>query len=877
MKESRFRQMWVVAVLAVMVIAGATMVITSGHSGPELKPVMASSAVTNALAENVTTQMNFSFARLAYTNQPPEFLYSASAGYSSESFTQQTGEWLVNNSGYQIMNFNSTSTSVALATFAVGNYLGSNVSYFYNDQRVAFNGSSTSYIYVGETALTGAPVADNVLKASAGAAQNNVYLAITYYTAKAVYNVTAYYYASSDAGAYQNQTSVQLTAQLSPLVFYDFTLNFVPSTGLQVSVENADGSLVNQTTITTATLTKNISKITDLQYGLTGTGAAVTDYGYIVDHNVYSTPASAVMAGALAPNAGINAAFTQLDPGVANASQTYSMNQSLYGNVNASEQAFANVTVSGSNSSIDSQSINTTLLTTSSSTAASAGNTITDIRAANETVTDSGSGTFVITTYNASSVQTQISYFLQGYVAAKTGYLSDEITIISYLITDISFDYAFSSSTMTSMQNYIDSMIPGMLQSNGLGLVNTTSGAIMAGYAAGSFYDFLTGSAVAAIVGTNGIENPATGVWYSDVALAGFPTGSYIASPASTAASIVVPGNVPFYGFAADGYPIMGAGWNPFSGLSSAGKAVENFFHSASNTIGNAISIPKSTIDNAVIKPVASTITSFPTALSTFRTDLSNTVSKAFPIIGGTIGNVAKAVSGIVSSLPSGGQKTLGTIDSGLQSVKSGVVGAVLTGTNNVRSAIYNIGTDIRNGLNSTGQALTTLKKQISMDPVHLIRNTVGSFVNDSKAVISPIFTSAKNLAGTVAAGIKGTDTSILNGLNAAGAAVSSVLASGKNMLDSVGTRVTKSVTGAVNVVKTAAGNIGQSIMSAPGKISNFFGNSIHTIVSWFGKAGYVLEIVGITIVVVAVIAVVLYVMVFADPEEKLIAGARKV
>ena len=881
MKESRFSsKLWVIAILTIMVIAGITVAYTSGHSGPELKPVMASNIVSSALAENVTSQMNFSFARLAYTNQPPEFMFSGTAGYGTETFTQQTGEWLVNNSGYQIMNFNSSSSSTALATFNVGNSLGSNVSYFYNDQRVAFNGSSTSYIFIGESALTAAPAASDGLASAVTAASENVYLAVTYYTAKSVYNVTAYYYENTTGGNskyYMNQTSKQLTGTLQPLVFYDLAYNIVPATGLQISIENANGSLVNQTTITTSDLQKNISKIADLQYGVTGTGAIITDYGYIVDHNVYSTPASVVMAGAMAPSTGIQASFGELDPGVANASKAYAMNQSIYGNVNSSEQSFLNVTTSGSNSSINAQSINTTLLTNNSSTEATAANAITDIRAANETVTASGSGTFVVTTFSASSIQTQISNFLQDYVAAKTGYLSGQITIISYLITNIAFDYAFSNATMTAMENYLDSMVPGMLSSSGLALVNTTTGGIMAGYAAGSFYDFMTGSAVMPIMGTNGIENPVTGVWYSDLALAGFPAGSYIANPASTAASIMVPGNVQFYGFTASGYPIMGAGWNPFAGLSAAGKAVSSFFHSASSTIGNAINKVTNTADNAVIKPVSSTVISFPKALTTFRSDLSTAVSKGFPIIGGTIGNVATAVSGVLSSLPSGGMKTLGTINSGLQSVKSGVVGAVLTGTKNVKTAVYNLGTDIRNGLaNTAGTVAKTLKKDISADPVHVIQSTVGTLVNDSKAVISPIFTSVKNIGGTVAAGITGALTSIVNGLKAKGASLNSVLSIGKNILDSVGTKVTKSVTGAVNVVQTAAGSIGQSVMMGNGKISNFFANSIHTIVSWFGKAGYVLEIVGITIVLVVVVGLLIWAFVLREPEG-VTAGARKV
>ena len=75
MKESKYVQMLVIAILAVMVIAGVTMGYTSGHSGTELKPVMAANVLSNITGPPpVTTQMNFSFARLAYTNQPPEFL-----------------------------------------------------------------------------------------------------------------------------------------------------------------------------------------------------------------------------------------------------------------------------------------------------------------------------------------------------------------------------------------------------------------------------------------------------------------------------------------------------------------------------------------------------------------------------------------------------------------------------------------------------------------------------------------------------------------------------------------------------------------------------------------------------------------------------------
>ena len=165
-----------------------------------------------------------------------------------------------------------------IATTAIANYLGANVSYLYNDQRMAFNGSSTSYIYVGETALTGTPTAANSLASSASAAQNNAYLAVTY--SSGLYSATLYYYAQITGGnsqKYDNQTSVALTGSFEPLVFYDFSFNFVPGTGMQVTISNYTGSVINQTTIKSSDLTGNISKVAYVQYGVTGTGASILD------------------------------------------------------------------------------------------------------------------------------------------------------------------------------------------------------------------------------------------------------------------------------------------------------------------------------------------------------------------------------------------------------------------------------------------------------------------------------------------------------------------------------------------------------------------------------------------------------------------------
>ncbi len=831
---------FVVFAIAAVVIS-AIPVFVQGHNGPVYKNISAD--ISSLLGTNpVTTEMNFSFARVAYTNQPTQMLWSSTAGYPSESFTMQSGEWLLNNSGYQIMNFNTTSSSVALSTFSVANYLGANVSYFYNDQRMALNGSAVVYIYIGETALTGAPAASDVLASSAGAAQNNVYLELTYSSTTGLYSMTLYYYAQVTGGntqKYDNQTSVALTGSLQPLNFYDFSFNMVPSTGMQVTVENYTGAVINQTTITGSDLTKNISKIAYVQYGLSGTGSSILDYGYVIDHNTYSYPASApLLAGAIAPEQGIqaNLGFNELDPGAVNTSATQSMNESSVLNVNVSENSFSSVVQSSSNESQTSNLLNTSLLVNNTTSEASSSQAITTLRATSGNPSISGTGTLYITSWTPSAIQSQLMSFLQNYISAQTGYPAADISIVSYLITDIGFNENFSSQAMTAIQDYIDSMVPGMLQASNLSLVNTTTGAIMAGAAAGDFYDFYMEMPVTPIMTPEGILDPATGITYSDLALAGFPVGSYISG-----GSIVVPGNVQFYGFTASGVPIMGAGWNPFASLSSAGKAVENFFHSAGSSVINALRGAGSRISagvSAVIKPVSGTLVN---DFNSFKNHVAQAVSHGFPVLGGTIGNIFHSISGTVSKVASG-------ISSGLASVRNGVVGAVLTGVNDVRNTVYHIGSaiskvpsTIANGLKTTGD---------------VIWNTLGKLKSDAGAVISPLFTGVKNLGGAISKAATGAATSIAH-------AVSNGLSDARNVLDSVGTHIVQGLSGAWNATKNAFGSMGQSIATGMGNLAGDFINgaasAVHYVFGMSSSLGKVLLYVAIGAGIIVVVLLVMF------------------
>ena len=827
------------AVFAITVmIISAIPFFVQGQNGPIYKNIDAN--ISSLLGTNpLTTEMNFTFSRVAYTNQPPQMLWSASAGYPSESFAQQTGEWLLNNSGYQITNFNSSTASVALTTFSVANYLGASVSYLYSDQRMAFNGSSTSYIYIGETALTGAPTAANSLASAAGAAQNNAYLAITY--SSGLYSATLYYYAQITGGnalKYDNQTSVALTGTFEPLVFYDFSFNFVPGTGMQVTISNYTGTAINQTTIKSSDLTGNISKAAYVQYGVTGTGASILDYGYIIDHNTYSYAPSAPLAGAIAPEQGIemNTGFNEVDPNTVNGSTAQSMNSSSIINVNISENSFSSVLNSSSSQSLTSSLVNITQVinSTSNATEAIGSRAISTLRAAGGNPSIQGTGTLYITSWSSSSIQSQLTSFLENYISAQTGYPSNDISIVSYLITQISFNLNFSAQAMTSMQNYIDSMVPGMLQASNLSLVNTTTGAIMAGAMAGDFYDSYMNAPAAPVMTSGGILDPITGITYPDIALAGFPSGSYISG-----GSIVIPGNIQFYGFTASGVPVMGAGWNPLASLSSAGQAVESFFHSGSAAISNAITPAKTAAakaTTAVLEPISSNMRS---DMGTFARDVTNAVGHAFPVLGGTIGNVAQAVSGTFNKAVSG-------VPSGLASIKNGVVGAILTGTGDIRNTLMNIGT-------TAGNAIADAKTSIQ-NAVSSITNTVGKTVSSAGAVLSPLFTSIKNLPSTIASGVKGVQTSISS-------AVKNALSDGRDAIDSVGTTISKSVSGAFNAAKNAFGDLSQSVATNVGTFAGNVVNGVSHVV--FGMSSSLGKVLVYVVIGAGLIVIVLLAMFF--------------
>jgi len=770
----------------VVIVASAAGVLFPGHPA-ELKTIAmpASLLTTNP----INTQLNITIGRVAYITQPTEWLYSANSPQPA-SFVNPSSSWTLNNSGYLFMVNNTTGTTAPapeVANFPIASDLGSTVSYIFTDSRIAVNGSGeTAYIVISESAQTGVPsTSANTLSTSAGAAQNMIFIEVSNYA------VSVGYYASILGGNgkyYQNYTSYSFSGiSLMPLWFYDFYMDIQP-TGTYVSIVNATGTVIATSPQLSPVLEGNLSKVAYISYvhapaASTSGDMLILDYAYLVDHNV--APSSAVLSGAMVNMPSIVAPF---DPNATAANYTTNPNATnSYPSVNMSTSDFASVTPSSSNAAQTSSLINPTYLPQASATTIYAQNQTTELRTTAENATTITASLYV-TTWTPQGINNAIVSYLQNYIGSRIGVMPSQISIISYLITDIGFDMNFSSSTATMIQNYIYNSAPGIMQADGISLVNASTGAVAAGADIGMFMNLATGEIAYPEIQGNEIINPLTGAIYYSPELAGFPAGSTIMGGA-----IYVPGQYQFYGFAADGAPIFAAGWNPFASLSGAAAAVANYFHGAASTVSNAI--------GSVSKPVTQYVEHVNSAtggsINKFTSDLSKAVGSVMPFLGGAATDISKSVGGTLSNV-------LGGVESGLASIRNSVAGALATGVTDVKNTIYHIGSTIKNGLVSVPDA---------------VWNTAGKIRNDIGAVISPITTALKNLPGKFGGALGSIASGIKNGLLSVGTTIADA---GKNVLNTVGNSISTATNGIASWVGNAFGQMTSGFMNATtGKLAS--------------------------------------------------------
>ena len=801
------------------------------------------SAINLSLGSNpLSQQLNITFARVSYLDQPTQW---NTTGFTNASLTAN-GAWLDNTSSYGthygIAQVNSTSTgTTALAIWPLSASLGANVSYAFLDQRVALNGTGTTWqLVLSEAQPTGqVPTSGNVTNAAAGSAQNEVWVQAFYSAGN--YSFLAYDW-EEKPGGFQTVTTYTFPSNVGapPLQFFEVYVYAQPLQTVVSIVNTTDGAVIGSTPAMHPVLDRNLTGIGYLGDTLTAAASSVDsamilDSAFFVDHNTYanapgtSTAAIPMVAGSVSiPDA------APFDPA---AVTTHWLNppnsQNSYSSLTGSLSDFPSVVNSSSPASETSSLINATAVLNSTTTATEAGapGTLATIRATPEDQTDAVSSTAYATTWTPQTIQSQIHSFLTNYISANTGVPAADIEIPGMLVSNIAVWTQFSTQAASTIHDYLASAIPGFLQSNNLALVNRTTGAIDAGADIGEFMDLSTGAVYAGQTNDfGGVFDPVDHQWYASAEAAGFPTGSGVGA----SGAIFVPGQAAFLGWAANGEPEFGVGGCFIvclgSALTGAASAVSTFVGSAASTVSNAVGGVTNTVSNDVIKPVSGTLGS---DLSGVSTDVSKAVDQVMPFFGGTIANIGGAVQGTLSH-------TLSGITSGIGSAASGAAGAILSGVNSISNTIYHVGA-------AAGSAIGSLPGEIQSG-LNVVGNTVGKVVSTSAAVLSSAFTTAKNVAGDVGSAILNGGKSLLSlAGNAAGAVAGA--------LDTVGSTIVNGASGALSWVENAFGTAGADIMNAIKTI----GGALNPF-SWF--SGFSSQVAQILEYVV--IGVVAFVLVFA-------------
>jgi preprotein translocase subunit SecG len=820
------------------------------------------------ISNPVTPELNVTLSQISYISQPTEWQFSGS--HADKAFYTNSTAWVVKNSGDLFIVNNSTTLTAptdSAVNFPVATSLGSPINYMFGDSRLSFNGTGeTAYYLISEGNQTTPPSSSgNVLKASAGAAQNVIAVIITVNNATTS-TVSVGYFADSDSGAYQNYTTYSFSSlYLNALQWYDFMV-YVQPTGTVVSIMNSTGSIIASSTTLTPVIDGNISKITTVSYisseaASTKGDMLILGYSYLVDRNVYQSGApSAPMAGAIGESMSSVAPF---DPG-ANQDSNYTQaanSTGSYLDTNVSMGSFTAITNSSTTAAENSGLINVSLETQANDTLALSPSALTDIRTASY-IPSTFTTNLYVSSWTSAGINASIVQYLQSEIGALTGIDPSEINVVNYIVVSMSLDIQIANSTMSELGNYLDNAIPGILSAQGLALEDSLTGAIQAGSMAGYF--MTPNGPIAPIIKGNLIENPFTGYVYNSPMEAGFPVGSYVELGA-----IIVP-QWTFLGFAADGQPMftdIPLAWNPFSGLTGAASAISNFFHSAASTITNAIkpvTNSLSTTASKIVDTVSSAPSALSTALHTAVLNIQRTASNVMPTLAGSVGTLSKDITGTVSHAVTG-------TGAALADIKSSVTGAVLAGVNNVKQGISNIGTAITktaqttsgkiaatfdNGIsaifppvtkvvNSAGQALSRVGNAI-----YTTLGTVGTTINN---VVSPIVNTVRNLPTAI---VNGTQT-LVKGAQSLGQSIASDAANlgitikngTMNALDTIG----NTITGAGKEIQNAFGNITASMAGALKAPFSFFmglsGNVAHIIeYAALGGAVVVLVIIGLVL-----------------------------
>ena len=847
-KKSSARKIFTLLVLFAVVLATITMTYAAGHQKVSLTAIDAGATI---VPTGVTNSLNITFSGVTYSTVAPAFEFSRGNYNGNAAWTGSSTKGAVNvtNSTYLVMQQNSTTAGSSQVQYNLTKFTGR--SYMFMEAKLAAN----------LTNLVGI----SIVLSDKGVAS---YLASAKGTGVAAGTVVINVASTGDLTASANESSTQTSTgtnsgktTLKALQFYDITVYaYQNKTNENVAValiDPANGAVLG-TSLMNGITGVNFTKLNYTAFQFDG-GAAfgsalILDWGYFTFSGTSALATSSAEASPFivgsAPDVSQSFTVAPFDPAAANNTTYKQAPNASAVNVNTKVgiNDFGNQTILSNETSalLSEGAYNISGKTnfgvgkndTANSTAMVANLTL------NKENTNSFTADIHVSTFNASGISSAVMSFLKNYTAnlatVNTGvsYTYKNMTIISYMVSNIQTITTLSAADASAVRDYFDNAFPAILSANNLSLVNTNTSTIVAGAFAGDFY--YQGMAVVPQAEPNGmILNPLSGQEYANLSDAGFSAGAYISG------GVVVVPQLQITGYYM-GTPIFASGsviTSIFGGLTSAGSAVESYLGNGLSDITNEIGTVSKTATDYVVKPIesaaSSTAATISNDISSFKTQVGNLESSIIPAIGAVTNNVEGSIKGALGPISG----AVSDLSSSLASAKNGIVSAVAAGASGLKSDIYTLGTQVSQGTQG-------------------IINTLGARISQTDAVLSSMFTELKTLPGTISTDVQ----SVAAGLK------TSVLSS----LDSVGNTITSTVKGGLNSVSNAYAAISSKITGTLGTLKNGVSSAFSFIASFGAKLGYVLEIVGITIAVVAIVGIVLYIYFRKSPAGEVIEGSSK-
>lgn len=841
-----------VAILLVLVAASLTFAISTGGQHSKLIAIEAGSALSPT---GVNNTLNITFSDINYVTNPPalqwgrmtNYTYHGSyTGIAPKASTATVAAGL--NSTYQILMTNTTTamTGASVLSYNYSKVKGKNTSYFFTESRLALNDSAHVTL---NYAISYKVLATPGTLLSAASNKTVAYIDVSS-------GVPELYVAEATGPKVVTFTKYNgFSGTLSDLTFYEMSMYLTKSKLTAAIYDTSNGKELGVASSTISrTSNYNYSDINVTSYQFQGTSnrsAFILDWGYVANHNSFSSTGTTPSYSAspfIAGDSSFVSTTAPFDPGSVNASYKEAPNVTgVHVDTKVGNKQFTGGVLSSNNTSVvQSAMLNTSYVINKMSKGnqslnSSAGFQSVAVNKQNNGVVNAN---IHVSVWNSTGIKTAVTDFLKNYSATQAtintqvSTSSSEITLMGYTVSNVQLSTNLTASNAKQVRNYFDNGFASLLKKYNFSLVDTNTTSIVAGAFAGDFY--YQGQAYVPIIQGSAIINPITMQRYDSPEAAGFAAGAHISGGA-----VIVP-QYSILGFSF-GSPIFAQGLS-FSSLTgsitSAGQAVSSWFGNGASSISNAIGSVKSTATNYLVKPITSTASSATKTIEQHYSSLQDGISNLTNTIAPTIGAIPSDISSSVTSNLGPIAGDINKVSDQLGSMKQSLVTSVAAGYSGLKSNIDSLSSSVSK-LPSYISATVAAKTQGMW-------NTLGNYVNDSKAVLSAEFTAVKNLPGTVK-----------NDLASLSSSVKGTIGKYSSELMNMAGTYYKDVTGKIgsiwNATKNTFGSITNKIVGAGNSLISGAKSAFSMIVSFGHKLGYILEIAGITIAAVVIAGIVIY------------------